>query len=138
MPVIEGADLTKVSTTYEPLPEGEYLLNVKEVIWADENKKAQVIINEVLEPVELKGRTHRDYVNLFTKEGKLNEISLSHIKRYLEAVFGKGSPEAEATPPDTDLLVGHQTRQYLIVDSYEDRTTKEEKKNNKAKKIMKA
>jgi hypothetical protein len=137
MPVIEGADLTSVSTEREPLPEQEYLLTVKSAEWQDEKKKTQIIKFKVDEPADFAGREHWEYINIIQNDGKLNEISLAQIKRYMEAVFGKGSPESLASPPDTDLLVSHSMRQYLIIEEYE-RNDKTKGKKNKAKRIMKA
>lgn len=134
-PVIEGADLTSVSTEREPYPEGEYVVTFKESEVSDDRR--QCILKTVIEePAEFQGREFWDFVNLIQNDGKVNKIGWTTIKKYLEAVFGKGSTEAESSPPDTDLLNGHQARVYLKVGSY----TKDgvEKKNNKVSKIFAA
>lgn len=144
MPVIEGADLTSVDTTRQPLPEIDsgYLVTVKESeISAD--KRTLILKMRIDEPTQDPPREFWDYINLVQNDGKQNRISLEQIKRYLEAVFGKGSPEAESSPPDTDVLNGHMVRLYLIVDEYKDTkpgspTFGEVKKNNKVKKIFPA
>jgi hypothetical protein len=137
MPQIEGADLTSVSTEREPYPEQEYLVTIKESELSEDNR--QLIIKTVIdEPAEFAGREYWDFINLIDNSGKQNKIGWSSIKRYMEAVFGKGSPEAEASPPDTDVLNGHSVRLYLKPNSYTDKTTGAEKKNNKTAKVLAA
>ena len=136
MPVLQGADLTQVNTTREPMPEGDYLVTVLESEIQGEGKTL-VLKTRIEEPSEFAGRQFWDYINLIQNDGKMNRISLEQIKRYIEAVYGKGSQEAEASPPDTDVLNGHNVRLYLIVDEFKDKTG-ETKKNNKVKKIFPA
>ena len=136
MPILEGADLTQVSTTREPMPEGDYLVTVLESEIS--GSKTLVLKTRIDEPAEFANRQFWDYINLIQNDGKQNRISLEHIKRYLEAVFGKDSPEAEASPPDTDVLNGHQVRLYLIIDEFKDNKTDEIRRNNKVKKILPA
>lgn len=136
MPILEGADLTQVSTTREPMPEGDYLVTVLESEIS--GGKTLVLKTRIDEPAEFANRQFWDYINLIQNDGKQNRISLEHIKRYLEAVFGKDSPEAEASPPDTDVLNGHQVRLYLIIDEFKDNKTDEIRRNNKVKKILPA
>lgn len=143
MPVIEGADLTSVSTDHEPYPGGEYLVTVKES--EIQNGKSLIIKSRIEEPVEYQGREYWDFINLKQNDGKQNRIGLESTKRYLEAVFGKGSPEAEASPPDTDVLNGHQVKLLLEVREYwpnnipeADRTPENKKKNNQTKRVFPA
>lgn len=139
MPVLQGADLTQVSTTREPLPEGDYLVTVLES--EIQNDRTLVLKMRVEEPAEFAPRQFWDYINLIQNDGKQNRISLEQIKRYIEAVFGKGSPEAEASPPDTDVLNNHQLRLYLIIDEFKPKNWKEGdelSRNNKVKKIFPA
>jgi hypothetical protein len=57
-----------------------------------------------------------DYINLHTKEGDINEISLANLKRYFEAI----SPDsAESEEADTDELVGGHFMAQLYHDSWE-------------------
>lgn len=139
MPVLQGADLTQVSTTREPLPEGDYLVTVLES--EIQNDRTLVLKMRVEEPAEFAPRQFWDYINLVQNDGKQNRISLEQIKRYIEAVYGKGSPEAEASPPDTDVLNNHQLRLYLIIDEFKPKNWKEGdelSRNNKVKKIFPA
>ena len=143
MPIIEGADLTSVFTTREPFPEGLYTVTIFEQELQG-NGKTLVMKTKIDEPEDLRGREFWDFINLRQNDGKPNKISWEHIKRYLEAVFGKGSNEAEANPPDTDVLTGTQVKLYLKEDSYEDAKDLDEfgkptvKRNNKVKKILSA
>lgn len=143
MPVIEGADLTSVSTEREPFAAGEYLVTVKESEIKD--GKTLIIKSRIEEPVEFQGREYWDYINLRQNDGKQNRIGLESAKRYMEAVFGKGSPEAESSPPDTDVLNGHQVRVLLEVREYwkndipePQRTEDNKSRNNQTKRVFPA
>jgi hypothetical protein len=50
-----------------------------------------------------KGKPIFDYINIHTKEGEINEISLANLKRYFEAI---APDSAESDEADTDELVG--------------------------------
>jgi len=144
-PIIQGADLSTVSITREPFAEGEYLVTIlKSEI--QPGGKMLVIKTKIEQAPEDKdiGREFWDWVNIIQNDGKINQISMEHLKRYLAAVFGKDSPEANAAPPDTDPLDGHQVKLYLIKDSYPDKKDLDEngqpkiKTNNKVKSILQA
>ena len=85
MPVLQGADLTQVNTTREPMPEGDYLVTVLESEIQGEGKTL-VLKTRIEEPSEFAGRQFWDYINLIQNDGKMNRISLEQIKRYIEAV----------------------------------------------------
>jgi hypothetical protein len=140
-PVIEGADLSSVSTKREPLPEHEYVLTYT----GQELEPKQLILKmRVDEPAEIngsntQGREHWEFINLVQNDGKQNKIGWTTIKRHLEAVFGEGSNEAEANPPDTDVLNGHSVRAYMVIDEYKPKDWKpgdELAKKNKIKKLF--
>lgn len=141
-PVIEGADLTSVSTEFEPYPEIESGYKVTYISSElSEDKKQLQIKTRIEEPAEYAGRPYTEFINLIQNDGKKNQIGWTTIKRHLEAVFGKGSAEAESSPPDTDLLNGHQAVLYLEINEYKPKGWKEGeplKKNNKTKKILPA
>lgn len=139
MPVIQGADLTSVSTD-RFFPEGEYLVTVKESKLSDDGKSLQ-IISRIDEPAEFADREYWDFINLIQNDGKQNRMGLGTIKSYLEAAFGKGSPEAEASPPDTDPLNGHSLKLVLTVREYKGKDWKEGdemEKGNRVKRIFPA
>lgn len=143
MPIIAGADLTSVSTDREPYPEGEYLVTIKESEVKD--GKSVIIKSRIEEPTEFQGREYWDFINIRQNDGKQNRIGLENIKRYLEAVFGKGSPEAEASPPDTDVLNGSQVKLLLQIREYVPDSEKskpeaeqEKKRNNQTKRVFPA
>lgn len=137
MPVIEGADLTSVSTKREPYPEGEYSITIKESEFQDDSKKTLILKSIIDEPEQFRGRELWDFINLVQNDGKVNKIGWTTIKRYLEAAYGKKSVEAEAAPPDTDLLNGQQVKVYLKQTSYKDKAGEEQQKNE-VKKIFEA
>lgn len=137
-PIIEGADLTSVSTEFEPYAEQEIIVTVQKSELTEDKKQLR-IVTKIDEPAELNGRPYTEFINLIQNDGKQNEIGWSTIKRWLEAVFGKGSPEAEAAPPDTDNLDGHQVRLYLTINEYKPKGWQEGDKlarNNKTKKVL--
>ena len=105
MPIIEGADLSNVSSN-NTVPAGTYRFRVKKSEYIGDNNENLIIISEILEAPEeaLVGKDYRDLINRVQKDGKTNEFFLQNIKRYMEACFGKGSPQAVASSPDTDWL----------------------------------
>lgn len=128
MPVLENVDLSSVSTKREAFPEGEYTLTFKSSE-LDAEKKTLIMKTVIEEPTQYQGREFWDWINIIQNDGKKNEIGYKNIKRYLEAVFGKGSSEAEASPPDTDVLNGHQVMVYLKQTSYKDKSGEDQPKN---------
>lgn len=146
MPIISGADLTSVSTERQAWPEGTYKVTVKESV-VEGNGKTLIIksrIDETDQDIsampQSKSGDHEywDYINLVQNDGKQNRISLEHIKRYLEAVFGKGSAEAEASPPDTDVLNGHSLTLYVTKRTYTPGGETEERTVNNVKRVLPA
>lgn len=139
-PILENVDLTSVSTEFEPYP--ELSSGYKVTILSSElgeDKKQLMVKTRIEEPAEYAGRPYTDFINLVQNDGKPNPIGATTVKRYMEAVFGKGSTEAESFPPNTDLLNGHQALLYLEINEYKPKGWKEGdklKKNNKTKKIL--
>lgn len=115
MPIIEGADLSTISTERELLPEGEYLFTILDSEMS-EDKSSLILKRRIEEAPEgsekLVGTESWDWINLVQGDGKKNEIGLVTLKKYLEAVFGKDSPESAQA--DSDLLHGHEVRIYVI------------------------
>lgn len=145
-PIIQGADLTSVSTDRQPWPEGNYKVTIKESV-VEGNGKTLIIKSRIDEcDVDISampeskdgGHEYWDYINLVQNDGKQNRISLEHIKRYLEAVFGKGSAEAEASPPDTDVLNGHSVELFITQRTYTPKGETEERTVNNIKRIFAA
>lgn len=114
-PIIEGADMSSISTEREMLPEGEYLFTIITTELSDD-KKSLIVKRRIDEaPAEgekFLGQENWDWINIEQRDGKKNEIGFQTIKRYLEAVFGKGSPESNSN--DTDPLHGQQVRIYIV------------------------
>ena len=112
MPIIEGADMASISTERKLIPEGEYLFTITDQEMSDD--KSTLIIKRRIEEApdpQYVGQEAWDFVNLVQNDGKTNTIGLETIKKYLEAVFGKGSPESQSN--DTDPLTGQQVRIYI-------------------------
>lgn len=136
MPIIQGADMTSVSTDREPFPEGSYTVTVKESELAEDNKSVTIKsrIDSADDP-KFVDREFWHYINLVQKDGKTNQIGLQTIKKYTEAVFGKGSPESNQN--DTDVLNGHTVQLYMTVREYKDKDGNDRKAND-VKKIFAA
>ena len=126
MPIIPGADLTSVSTKREAYPEGEYLVTI---IGSElsEDKRSLILETRIEEPGELQGRKFSHWINVVQNDGKPNRIGWTTLKRYLEAVFGKGSPESLQN--DSDPLTGHTVHLQLEKGSYTDKSGEEQEKN---------
>lgn len=147
MPVIPGADLTSVSTDFQAYPDGEYLMTFLSSEITPDAKQCRIKMR-IESPEEFAGRLFTDFINIKQNDGKWNEIGLSQCKRYLETVFGKNSPEAESSPPDTDPLNGHQVRVVLEINEYyprdeqakpeSERNPENKKRNNKVKRVFPA
>jgi hypothetical protein len=56
-----------------------------------------------------------DYINIHTKEGELNQISLANLKRYFEAI---APDSANSDDADTDELVGGRFMAMVYHDTY--------------------
>ena len=125
------ASMADVSTEYVLPDPGAYIFRVKEV--TEETKKAKAeksganierttyvvksaIVRDLDGNEEHANKPVWDYINITTKEGGLNEISLSNLKRYFEAI----APEsADSEDADTDELVGGEFVAMLYHDEYE-------------------
>lgn len=139
-PVLQGVDLTSVSTEREAYPEGEYMVTIKETE-LQENNKGLIVKCRIDEPAEFQNREFWDFINLVQNDGKQNRIGHETIKRYIEAAYGKGSPEAESNPPDTDVLNGQRVRLVLGSKEYKPKDWKEGDalvKGNKVKTVLPA
>lgn len=135
-PIIEGADMTSISTERELLPEGEYLLLVTDSE-ISEDKKSCIIKHRVedapTEGAKFVGQEWQNWINIVQNDGKKNEIGFTSIKKYLEAVFGKGSVESNTA--DTDPLNGYQVRVYITQKSW--KKDGEDRSGNNIKRFLK-
>lgn len=137
MPIIEGADMSSVSTERELLPEGSYTMTIKESELSEDGRS--LIIKHRIDsaPDEAQARVGQEWwnwINIKTNDGKVNEIGFASIKKYLEAVFGKGSSESNSN--DTDPLNGATVELYIVQKSY--KKDGEDKTVNNVKRITKA
>lgn len=122
MPIIEGADLTSIETEFKNFPEGSYRMLVKEVNFYDDKDPVDSpslanklrIVSEIQEndvDHEHNSKKFTHFINFRNEDGTLNKYALADIKRYLEAIYGKKSPESNRA--DTDLIPGHEVTLYL-------------------------
>jgi len=139
------ASLADVSTEYVLPDPGPYVFRVKEITENVSKEKApksgmdvervtyvvkSVIVRDLDGNEDHVNKPVFDYINIHTKEGELNDISLANLKRYFEAII----PErADAEDADTDELVNGEFQAQLYHDSYEDKNTKEERHSAKIK-----
>jgi hypothetical protein len=131
-PVIEGADLSSVSTKFEIWPEGTYPTVIMTSKFDDKGKNL-MIIHKTREPVGMiqAGREYTDFINMTTNAGERNDIGHKSLKRYFEALL----PEhANDNPPNSDLLHGLDCK--LFISSKANKDTDEQR--NYVKKILKA
>lgn len=121
MPIIEGADLTSIDTSFKNYPEGSYTVLVKEVtFWrgkdaSDARHGTQVrVVTEIVDndaDPKNNGKPFTHFINFRDENGELNRYGLADIKRYLEAIYGKGSPQVGRG--DTDDIAGNTVLLYL-------------------------
>lgn len=137
MPVITGADLSNVSTTYQPLPAGTYKTRIKAEFEA-EPKRRVIVRHKVVESPdgENVGREFSDYIYLDQNDGRPNEIGAKQLKRYFEAVIGKEAANTQS--PNTDDLEDAEVTVELAQRSYTPKGETEAKISNDVKKILAA
>ena len=114
-----GASMADISTEYQNPDPAAYIFEVVEATYDEKTEKAPKSGLDVVrgthkikskivslfpeEETEHSGKPVTDFINIHTKEGEPNEISLAQLKRYFEAII----PErADAEDADTEELVG--------------------------------
>lgn len=142
MSPVVNADFTKISTDFEPLAEGNYnfLLEEIEAGKTQDGTKDQLIFKSKVIGGEQDGKVYQDYLTLQTNKGGVNNVSLSRIKAYAEAILGK---ETANNPSgiDTDLLKSGSFHGIIKPESYEKTKadgSKETKETTKLVKILPA
>lgn len=144
MPVISGADLTTVETSYVPLNNGVYRMRIKDAEVETEPKLRVIVKLKVVDSPdgERIGSEMSDYIYLTQKDGKPNEIGKKQLKRYFEAALGKEA--ANTAEPNTDDLKDQEVMVELEQESYKKPETEEQKAkgevnetriNNKVKRV---
>lgn len=120
-PRIEG-DFSKISSSFEPFPDGEFRFRVDDVVMGEtqQSKLPQVQIKSVcIDPQhpELEGKPFTEFVVLKTKDGKPNTVGMGRVKAYAEAILGE---EAANNPNgiDTDEFKGGEVILSLKTRSY--------------------
>ena len=87
------ADFTKISSSFQPLEDGEYQCVVSE-LEETESKEAKLpmlkITLAVNDPNHPDKENHPlfDYIVLMTKKGQPNRVGLGQVKAYAEAILG--------------------------------------------------
>lgn len=101
------ADFSQISSSFDPLPDGDYECVVKEMTdeITKENKlpmvKVTLEVDDAKHP-EAAGRQLFDNLVLQQKDGKPNKVGLGQLKAYAEATLGEeaaNSPEGIETEP---------------------------------------
>lgn len=90
--------------------------------------KSKIIATYPDGETEHQGKPIYDYINIHTKEGELNEISLGNLKRYFEAI---APDSADSEDADTDELVNGYFIADVYIDTYE--SGGQERQSNKIK-----
>lgn len=142
------ADFSGISSSFEPLEEGEYnfkLIEIQEQAndeeWKAKNDgtdkiPAMVFVSEVLDG-ERAGAQTFDYVYTKQKDGKVNKVGLGRIKAYAEAILGKEAANS-TTGIDTDALPGNAFKGFIKHRSYADKVSGEQKIGASLSKILPA
>jgi hypothetical protein len=105
VPKILG-DFSKISSTYEMLPENEYRVRLDDVEEATSSGGLpQVNFKLVVLEGDKAEQQVTDFLTLKNNDGKVNKVTQSRIKAYAEAILGD---EAANNPEgiDTDDLKG--------------------------------
>lgn len=104
-------DFTQISSSMEPLPDGEYECVVKEIDGNAVSKESSLpmvkVTLEVDDPKfpDYSGRLIFDQFTLQTKEGKPNKVGLGQLKAYAEATLGDEAANS-SEGIDTDAMAG--------------------------------
>jgi len=128
-PVIEGADLSSVSTKRPVWAEATYRTTIVKSEF-DEQKKNLIIFHRLREPAgnQKAGDEYQDWLNIVTNAGERNEIGYQSLKKYFEALMPEHANDA---PPNSDLLHGIDCK--VMITSKDD---KDGTPRNRIKKIM--
>lgn len=101
-----NADFTKISSSFQPLEDGEYVCTISEIEEGEtkENKLPQLkftlSVNDPNHP-DKENFPLFDYIVLQTKKGQPNRIGLGQLKAYAEAVLGvEAANNPEGLDPD--------------------------------------
>ena len=130
-------DFSKISSSMEPLPEGEYRLRLEEIEEpeVEAGRNPPLIFKSVVTEGEHTDRQCWDYVYLAKNDGEKNKIGLGRVKAYAEAILGKEAANATDGFDTDDLLKGEFTG-VMKARTYEDKTTKEQKSTVELKKVL--
>lgn len=132
------ASLADVSTEFKPIEPGIYNFEIDKVeeVEREGNLVAYRVVSKVTDDGESQNRQMSDYIAIVKRDGELNEIGLSTLKRYFEVTHGKDEV-ADWTDDDydTDLLQGKQFKGQVVIDSYTKDGETEPRQTNKFKRI---
>jgi hypothetical protein len=116
------ASLANISTDYTPCDPGVARFEITGVEAQEtEGRVTYIVSQKIVEYVEdgnpdHVGRSVTNRISAHKKDGTLNEIGLSQIKRYFEVTVG--DDRANADDADTDELIGQQFIGQLEIRSY--------------------
>ena len=132
------ASLADVSTEFIPVEPGLYELEIDKIEEAEKNAElvGYRVISLVKSAGEMFGRKISDYISIVKKNGEVNEVGLSTLKRYFEVTHGKEVvAEWSDDDYDTDVLKGKMFQAQVTIESYTPEGETEPRKNNKFKRM---
>jgi hypothetical protein len=132
------ASLADVSTEFQLIEPGVYEFEVTAVEEAERNGEfaAYIVKSAVTDAGEQQGRRMRDYISIIKKDGEMNEVGLSQLRRYFEATHGKDEVAGWSDDDfDTDNLVGRTFRGHVKIGQYTPAGETEPRQTNEFKRI---
>jgi hypothetical protein len=128
------ADMSSVSTEYNPIEPGAYLVTIEEVKEIVDENTSRIVYEVVMRTVDVVAdgsekdinRKLSDRIHFHKKDGTLNEFGIAQLKRYFETALGE--ERANDEDADTDWLIGQNLIAQIGLDSYKvtDSITQEE------------
>lgn len=139
MPRLE-ADFSQISTSFDPLPVGEYRASITTIKDGETNKNKlpQLTFELDVTEGEFVGRKLFDFVVLKQNDGKANKIGLGRVKAYAEAILGAEAANGGAI--DTDDLINGEVLLVVSLRTYtkknEDGSDAGQNTTNEIKKVL--
>lgn len=141
------ADFSKISSSSEPLPDGEYRMRLEEIEdqSADEQvaaekaaagKQCALVFKSVVTEGEHVDRQVWDFVYLQTNEGKPNKMGLGRVKAYAEALLGAEAANNPAGIDTDDLPIGGEFIGFMKTKIQKNKETGEKEPRSQLAKLL--
>lgn len=131
------ASLADVSTEFPIYEPGVYEFEIVDV--TEQEKDDEVVgyrvKSKIMTEGEYYGKPMSDFISLVKKNGDVNDIGLSQLRRYFELKLDKDEIDERGDDLDTDELKGVRFRGQIVIDSYTPEGASEPRRNNKFKAI---